>query len=140
MLRSMFRNVGPFRYWTLSNLPLFLLATPSLCLLIYSAIDVLRNPELLRRGSPPSKSVLAPALQYRIIATLALPQLVLAILALTSYHVQIITRLSSGYPLWYIWLAVKLQDEPKMAAGVVRWMVLYGLIQAGLYACFLPPA
>ena len=73
-------------------------------------------------------------------ASLALPQLVLAILALTSYHVQIITRISSGYPLWYIWLAAKATDEPKRVAIVIRWMVIYALVQAGLYASFLPPA
>lgn len=79
-------------------------------------------------------------MQKRIVTSLALPQLVLAVLALTSYHVQIITRISSGYPLWYIWLAFKLQDRPRRASLVIRWMVIYALIQAGLYACFLPPA
>lgn len=72
--------------------------------------------------------------------SLALPQLALAVLGLTSYHVQIITRLSSGYPLWYIWLAVKIQEEPRHISVIVRWMGIYALIQAGLYASFLPPA
>ena len=73
-------------------------------------------------------------------AGLALPQLLLAILAFTSYHVQIITRISSGYPLWCIWLASKATDEPKRVTVVIRWMIIYALVQAGLYASFLPPA
>ena len=36
----------------------------------------------------------------------ALPQLILAILATTTFHVQIINRISSGYPVWYIVLAI----------------------------------
>lgn len=79
---------------------------------------------------------------------LAVPQCLLGILALTTYHVQIITRLSSGYPLWYWWLASNIVDERPLKLGersipmkvVVRWMVLYALIQAGFFAAFLPPA
>ncbi|ETI28681.1 hypothetical protein G647_01132 [Cladophialophora carrionii CBS 160.54] len=139
-VQSHYWNVGPFRYWTVSNLPLFLLAGPSIWLLTYSAIDALRRPSSLVPGLSPASAGSISSNQKRIIMSLALPQLVLAILALTSYHVQIITRLSSGYPLWYIWLASKLTDEPRTASLAVRWMVLYALIQAGLYACFLPPA
>jgi GPI mannosyltransferase 2 len=132
--------VGPFRYWTLSNLPLFLLAAPSLAVLTYSAVDILQLPEndLTEKSQSSEISSLPP--ENRLLKVLAIPQLVLAFLALTTYHVQIITRLSSGYPLWYIWLAMKAQKDPKKASAVLRWMVLYALIQAGLYASFLPPA
>lgn len=68
---------------------------------------------------------------------LALPQLLLAILAFSTYHVQIISRIASGYPYWYIWMAMQKGSSVKTA---VRWMVLYALIQGGLYASFLPPA
>ena len=81
--------------------------------------------------------------------SLAIPQLVLVLLALTTYHVQIITRLSSGYPLVY-WALVSLMmryekllvlnREWNVVQGLTRWMVFYGLIQAGLFASFLPPA
>ncbi|OAG40822.1 hypothetical protein AYO21_04899 [Fonsecaea monophora] len=138
-VQSHYWNVGLFRYWTISNLPLFLLAAPTLSILIYSAVDVLRRPQLVIRDSTPSLSTTISA-GNRALLSLALPQLILTVLALTSYHVQIITRLSSGYPLWYIWLAIKLQTEPKRASVVIRWMVIYALVQAGLYASFLPPA
>lgn len=79
---------------------------------------------------------------------LAVTQLILAILALTSYHVQIITRISSGYPLWYLYIASQMvKRSPITLAGfslsvrhVVIWMVVYALLQASLFAAFLPPA
>jgi GPI mannosyltransferase 2 len=68
--------------------------------------------------------------------------MILAILALTTYHVQIITRISSGYPLWYIWLAIVncVGENQKLLKWTTYWMVLYAFVQAGLYASFLPPA
>lgn len=85
----------------------------------------------------------------RIIQRLAVPQMVLAILALTTYHVQIITRISSGYPVWYWWLTSMILERREfgllgkqwnVAEGISKWMVLYALIQGGLFASFLPPA
>lgn len=95
----------------------------------------------------------------KMLHALALPQFFLAILALTSYHVQIITRLSSGYPVWYIWLASMIVEESNrvlplfgiskrqdgMVDGstgilVLRYLEVYGLVQAGLFSSFLPPA
>jgi phosphatidylinositol glycan class V len=134
------RNVGPFRYWTLSNVPLFLLAAPALWLLTFSAVEFMRNPRMFLPSSTKvtSETVL---LRDRVTAlSLALPQFLLAILALLSYHVQIITRLASGYPLWYIWLAYQTVEGGARTSTIIRWMVIYGLVQAGLYASFLPPA
>ena len=80
---------------------------------------------------------------------LAIPQIILATLALTIYHVQIITRLSSGYPVWYWWLAsliLENRDTSLMgkkwstACIISKWMVIYAIVQGGLFASFLPPA
>ncbi|KAG8530933.1 uncharacterized protein KY384_004290 [Bacidia gigantensis] len=138
-------GVGFLRYWTMSNIPLFMLAAPMLVIMISSSIwawieGSSRNGNLIRYGDVPPMTV---------VLHLAMPQLVLCLLALTTYHVQIITRLSSGYPIWYWWLAVLVVRHPEMATlgtrfkvskGILRWMVLYGIIQAGFYASFLPPA
>ena len=79
----------------------------------------------------------------------AIPQIVLATLALTSYHVQIINRLSSGYPVWYWWLASLILKERKSSFWgmkfyytciITRWLVIYAMVQGGLFASFLPPA
>lgn len=135
-----FRNVGPFRYWTLSNVPLFLLATPALLLLIYSAADFIINPRFLLSAKATKTNATALHRDMTTVVALALPQLLIAILAFTSYHVQIITRLSSGYPLWYIWVAGQADSQSKFSRPIIRWMVIYSLVQAGLYAAFLPPA
>jgi phosphatidylinositol glycan class V len=93
----------------------------------------------------------------------ALPQLLLAVLALTTFHVQIINRISSGYPVWYFVVAVamegsrfagvKVEGEVKSGKGtgvmcyleeyaewIVRAGVVYAVVQGGLYASFMPPA
>jgi GPI mannosyltransferase 2 len=90
------------------------------------------------------------------LAQLALLQLAIAVLAFTSFHVQIVNRISSGYPLWYIWLASRIvQVSSSMKEGardeaqsrqywqdqiMLRSMIVYAAIHAGLFASFLPPA
>jgi phosphatidylinositol glycan class V len=133
--------VGLFRYWTLSNLPLFLLAGPTLFVLLESGVWGLQQRELVSGG--------------RMVSRLAIAQLLLAGMAFVGYHVQIITRLCSGCAVWYWWIAAITMDEAASKAGtssnsggrhmhgsawVLRWMVMYGLIQGVLYAGFLPPA
>lgn len=89
--------------------------------------------------------------QDDLLRRLAVPQLVLAVITLTSYHVQIITRLSSGYPVWYWWLANLIIEDhsaspliqtrrKKLGLFLVKWMIMYAVIQGGLFASFLPPA
>ena len=77
-----------------------------------------------------------------LVRTLAALQTLLAILAITNYHVQIISRLSSGYPVWYWWVASCLMDKQRQSLGygVVVFITMYATIQGGLFASFLPPA
>ena len=112
-----------------------------------------REPNL--KASTSSCSIIGEAAMFR----LALPQLLLAVLAFTYFHVQIINRISSGYPLWYIWVASYLVDrspeDPEASKRIetsarnsprsqgqviVRGMVIYAIVQAGLFSNFLPPA
>ena len=88
-------------------------------------------------------------IDYAILGDFAIPQISLAALALTSYHVQIITRLSSGYPVWYWWVASLTLENQKIslkgrewgtAMVISRWMIIYAIVQGGLFASFLPPA
>lgn len=126
------RNVGFLKYWTLSNIPLFLLATPCLLLIFKSGLSILLPPETGHRPT-------IARIRTKETQRLAVIQLVLACLAITNYHVQIITRLSSAYPWTYIWLADQVGRSQYGRAGVVMF-VLYAMIQASLYASFLPPA
>ena len=146
------RNVGFLQYWTLSNLPLFLLAMPCLAVLALSSFWAFtyqhRRPRLPANSG---ESKADAAVDKGSLLRLAMPQLVLALAALTIYHVQIINRLSSGYPLWYIWLASMITNSEGRVSGspvkrraaarlMVSLMGMYAIIQGGLFASFLPPA
>ncbi|KAK4943949.1 ER membrane glycoprotein subunit of the GPI transamidase complex-like protein [Elasticomyces elasticus] len=117
---------------------------------------------------------------------LAIPQLILSLTALTQSHVQIINRLASGYPVWYLVLATAITNanneaddsavrptrgavgsrndntttattvsqtssalvrkiasltrSEKALEWTFRAMVMYAVVQAGLFASFMPPA
>lgn len=141
-LLTLTRNVGLFRYWTLPNIPLFLLAAPVLVIMIVSGLW----------GAGIGSTVIstqAIAFETDTLRKLALPQILLMCASIVSYHVQIITRLSSGYMVWYWWVAYQMSaggrvEEGKEGANwpkwVVRYMVVYGVVQSVLFAGFLPPA
>ena len=146
------------QYWTIPNVPLFILAAPMLTIMALSCrwawksarsemhqTTPARTEEDTKRQDRKLEASLDPSLLFRI----SLPQLLLAVLAFTTYHVQVITRLSSGYAVWYWWLSSLLMDESesqhtsrsvKMSRVIVVWMVTYAIIQGGLFASFLPPA
>ncbi|KAM3521830.1 hypothetical protein MY4038_008891 [Beauveria bassiana] len=134
-VQDVYWNVGFLRYWTPNQIPLFLLAAPVLTLLIASGYEVLRRPAAA--GFAPS------SLDHRVLVqALAASQAIVALLALTSYHVQVISRLASGYAVWYWWIAACLMDKSRRGVGraAVIFMVMYGGIQAVLFSTFLPPA
>ncbi|EAS36187.3 GPI mannosyltransferase 2 [Coccidioides immitis RS] len=151
-VQSYYWNVGFLRYWTISNIPLFLIAGPMLFILFYSsgwAVSSRSQSIATDVNDEQPKVNSENGLTQACLARLALPQATLALLALTSYHVQIINRIASGYPLWYWWLASSLLREGKPGfrgsrftkpGHVLCGMVLYGVIQASLFASFLPPA
>ncbi|KAF4205921.1 hypothetical protein CNMCM5878_006475 [Aspergillus fumigatiaffinis] len=137
-------NNGFLRYWTVSNIPLFALASPMLAIMTYSAFWTLSVQSGSRTGAG------------RLLRSLAAPQLILAILTLAKHHVQIITRMASGYPVWYFWIAdllmkeysvvrldkkeVGRQKQRSYASMVVTYMICYAAVQGVLFASFLPPA
>ncbi|KAL7929070.1 GPI mannosyltransferase 2 [Trichoderma chlorosporum] len=131
-------NNGFLRYWTPNQLPMFILASPVLTLLLKSGVPVIRNwGQTLSRSTP----VVAGS-YHDFVLTLAVIQTLVAVLAITNFHVQIITRLASGYPVWYWWVANSLSngETRKMGSVVVVFMVMYAGIQGGLFASFMPPA
>lgn len=149
------RNVGLFRYWTASNLPLFLLAAPILWLLFSSGVTVLRNciqRPLHGRPVPRDGETSNPRNGSPVICKLpelALPQLLLAVTATTSFHIQIVNRIASGYPVWYLAIATWLVERKTRYSAlntsqqdqwIVRGTIVYALAQGMLYANFLPPA
>lgn len=134
----MTRNVGFLQYWVPGNIPLFLLAAPVLYLMVKSGTDTLQNCTWMANDSTASTDRQA----LWLARSMALTQIFLAGLAITNFHIQIISRISSAYPLWYMWLASKLSDAKtsQFGAKVVMFMVLYATIQGALFASFMPPA
>lgn len=173
------RNNGFLRYWTLPNAPLFLIAFPVLCLMLVTAFIAIFDPEILLQ--PPEKprnvqagSTVADRLDttndvHRFVDCMrafSVLQALLSLLALTNFHIQITNRISSGYPVWYMILAILLTSSghqstnetpasslhsisARLVSGLRKrsaqqWifssMLLYALVQGGLYASFMPPA
>ena len=177
-MQEYYWDVGFLRYWKLSNLPLFALAFPLGWILVETALPALFQPHHVNRvvnGStladhrpqpyPPVPGTLDERVFQHLLPRLALPQLVLVALAATSFHCQVLNRISSGYPGWYLMLAIEMCIDgfDEKATGttkqglfrmlgnydripfarpewVVRGFVVYALVQGGLYASFLPPA
>lgn len=149
-------NVGFLSYWTPNNIPLFLLAAPVLAVLSITALAVLFEPQNLLaavNGTSKPVSEREGKLFTHVASQLAVPQIILAAMATTSFHVQIINRISSGCALWYVIMAVLVADHHSrglqqgllgLLGGrkemLVRAMAGYAIVQGGLYAAFLPPA
>lgn len=122
-----------------------------LAILCLSSLWVLRNANIeeieVAHEDGPAR---AKGLQESLLVRLAVPQGLLAVMAFTSYHVQIINRISSGYPLWYWYLVSQVLNNisvfkttstsSRWFAAVVQGMATYALIQAVLFGSFLPPA
>ena len=106
-----------------------------LTLLIKSGTELVREPTRVLRTIADEECKL-------FVRTLAAVQTLLAVLAITNYHVQIISRLSSGYPVWYWWLGSCLMDKQRhsLGYGVIVFITMYAAVQGGLFASFLPPA
>jgi phosphatidylinositol glycan class V len=132
--------VGFLKYWTLSNLPLFFLAAPMLICLCLASRSALQGQLWAKPTRGSGGSARQTRLRQSCVTRLAIPQALLAIMAATSYHVQIINRISSGYPLWYWYLASFAWSDRRMFAVALRGVVIYGLVQAVLFGSFLPPA
>lgn len=75
-----------------------------------------------------------------MVRSAAAAQAALAVMATLNHHVQIITRISSGYPVWYWWVADKVVRGDVWGKRVVVFMVMYAGIQGALFTSFLPPA
>ncbi|TKX23641.1 mannosyltransferase-like protein 2 [Elsinoe australis] len=113
---------GFLAYWTFSNSPLFLIAAPTLMLLFSTAYMILFGqwplaitPPAGKKGSGESQGQTGG--NGMVLRALAAPQLLLSVLCLTSFHVQIVNRISSGYPVWYIALAMFIVNKGERQVG-----------------------
>ncbi|KAM0750807.1 hypothetical protein T439DRAFT_348085 [Meredithblackwellia eburnea MCA 4105] len=140
-------DVGPFRYWTLQQLPNFVLASPVLILCLAASVSYYRqNPlSLLPFLSSPSDLPppetpfhalhLAPYIHLHTFLTLLL---------LTSSHVQIVLRVCTSNPVLYWYAATLFSSEKegnkKWGRRWVMYCVVWGMVSVVLWSSFLPPA
>ncbi|KAI0808158.1 GPI mannosyltransferase 2 [Fomes fomentarius] len=160
-VQAKYWNIGFLRYWTVQQLPNFLLGAPPLILLFSFTVHYLRHavvPRLrllaLELTSPGGKVAahkrsLSPSHQLPSssspflrpsIAPHAIHTLALALLLLFASHTQIVLRLAAGMPLTYWAAAWLLVERPHAGRLWVGWSVVWGAISCVLWGAFLPPA
>ncbi|PPQ89577.1 hypothetical protein CVT25_012249 [Psilocybe cyanescens] len=135
-VQSTYWNSGFLLYWTLGQLPNFVIATPTILLLSAFSFHHLRNTSLINPKNPKTDNpfgnpTLTPHVIHAIIFT--------CILVFAS-HTQIILRVAASMPIVYWAAAWLLLEYPKLGRIWVMWSVLWGIISTILWAAFLPPA
>ncbi|ODV83950.1 glycosyltransferase family 76 protein [[Candida] arabinofermentans NRRL YB-2248] len=114
--QSYYWNNGFLRYFTVGNIPLFLLAAPSLAILLCSVIQFRSHSQ---------------------ISGIAKVTVVYLFVQFTMMHVQIVNRVMTFLPI-HIWFVGYL--ESKHSEAIIKWWFVWIMLQTGLYACYLPPA
>ena len=140
-VQSKYWNGGFLRYWTIQQLPNFLIAAPVLFLLSISSMTHIFHvlPQIL---APKPGSDTAATLSMLTPSTLphAIHAFVLTCMLLFGSNTQIILRLSSSMPFTY-WSATRLFFEhPKWARAWITWSIVWGATSVVLWTTFLPPA
>jgi phosphatidylinositol glycan class V len=137
--QSTYWNVGFLRYWTLSQLPNFLLSTPTLLLIFSFSVHHLRDTWL---GSSKRKgeSQLDLAFQNVTITPHAIHAIIFSFILIFASHTQIVLRLAASMPFVYWAAAWLVCEHPSLGRFWVTWSVLWGITSTICWATFLPPA
>ena len=138
-VQSTYWNVGFLRYWTLSQLPNFLLAAPNLLVIISFSFYHLKGPWL---GSSKRKgeSQLDRAFQNATITPHAMHAIIFSSILIFASHTQIILRLAPSMPFVYWAAAWLLCEHPVLGRLWITWSVLWSIMSVICWATFLPPA
>jgi phosphatidylinositol glycan class V len=138
-VQSTYWNVGFLRYWTLSQLPNFLLAAPTLLVILAFSFHHLKGT-WHSSSNRKDKSQLDCAFQNATIAPHAIHAIIFSLILIFASHTQIILRLASAMPLVYWAAAWLLYEHPALGRLWVTWSVLWGITSIICWATFLPPA
>lgn len=113
---------GLFKYWTLGNVPNFAFAAPVTLLLVLGTRFWWHDYPIER------------------IAPVLIVNGAFLFLLITTWHVQIITRVHTFVPVVY-WFGAGLLHRPTvLAKATVAYFVFWNAVQCALYGAFLPPA
>ncbi|TFK44581.1 glycosyltransferase family 76 protein [Crucibulum laeve] len=134
---------GFLKYWTLQQVPNFLIAAPPLLLLYTFSTYHLKNALLPRlsafiQDKPPAR-VQDPFLNFSLTPH-AIHAFFLTSTLLFASHTQIILRVAASMPFLYWGAAWLILDYPSWGSCWVGWSVIWGVLSIILWATFLPPA
>jgi phosphatidylinositol glycan class V len=143
------RDVSPFRYWTILQLPNWLLALPALSLAsFFVCLNYKKDlPSILTKTLTPWK-VIDKTCNLRILPHIHFTLVTLLILLVNS-HVQIVLRFASPGSLPAVWwsasyLVLQFYDakrpSPWAASLILPYLVLWNMMSVVLYSGFYPPA
>jgi phosphatidylinositol glycan class V len=135
-VQSTYWNVGFLRYWTLSQLPNFLIASPPLVVISAFALDHFQS--LLSEFQGINGRI--NFCQSLFLTPHAIHATIFSSILLFASHTQIVLRLAASMPFTYwaaAWLFMKF---PTCGTLWVAWSVIWSLISGILWATFLPPA
>jgi len=140
-IQSHYWSVGLFRYWTLAQLPNFVLAAPLLCLGVWGLYRYMATaPSLATVLLAPWRGTIRSAEPIaRLELAYVLHSAALLALLLFASHVQIVLRLGSpgGLPMLWWAAAALYKRRPRV---LVANLVLYNVVGSLLYSGFYPPA
>ncbi|EIM82964.1 mannosyltransferase [Stereum hirsutum FP-91666 SS1] len=167
-VQARYWNIGFLNYWTLSQLPNFLLAAPVLTLLftftlthlshtLPTLLSILKHrllPSYLNTQKPasPNQTNPDPRTQPKLerppsspflsssLTPHAIHALILSLTLLFNSHTQIALRLAASMPLTYWAAAWLVFEKPWWGKIWVGWSVVWGAVSVVLWTVFLPPA
>ncbi|KAK2467794.1 hypothetical protein APHAL10511_000089 [Amanita phalloides] len=137
--QSRYWNVGFLRYWSFSQVPNFVIASPLFLLIANFAIAYIRyhlaGPKPFTATCHMSKPFYQVSLFPYVVHSV-----VLSLMLLLSAHSQIILRLAPSVPIVY-WAAAHLVAKwPTIGRQWVTWSAVWGIVSITLWSAFLPPA
>jgi phosphatidylinositol glycan class V len=132
-VQSRYWNSGFLRYWTLQQLPNFLIAAPPLLAISTFSIHHLRH--WIKSPADSGRAFLSAS-----IAPHAIHALFMCAILLFASHTQIVLRLAASMPITYWAAAWLLLEHSKWGRAWVAWSVVWGALSILLWGAFLPPA
>lgn len=137
----MYRNVGLFKYYEISQIPNFLLASPMIAISVYGIIEyIIHDPiRFVSIGFCLNTRNDKWYLNHKHLPFMYLWTFML-IYTLMIAHVQIITRLFIFIPSIY-WLSARCYlYKRKIGNAILYYFILYGIVYTVLFSLFYPPA
>lgn len=149
------RNVGLFRYWTLLQIPNFVLAAPVLALsvaaswtfyshnlrhVLSSTLPFLCIAPVSQHDNDPKRDALSrPFLSIQLTPFIHL-HTALTLMLLFASHVQIILRVSVTNPVIFWFVADLIHTRSRWGRRWVTYCLVWGSVSIFLWAGFYPPA